>query len=164
MISRMGVLLTVFDWSFYSNSTDHSAHSTEHSTTILLPFCGSFFHSILLVYLVILLPSTDCTPILLMILSPFYWQFCSHFTDYSIGCVLYTLLVGKQPFETEPRSLHWVERFLLPCSLYSLDLSLCPFYWSFYSHSVLLPLYWVFYCQSTGESTHILVLIFPFYW
>ena len=75
-----------FSFPFLSSSSLHLlfAFTPPSIASSLSSFCSLlfvfllpllFFHSILLVTL--LLPSTDCTPIaiLLMILSPFYWQF-----------------------------------------------------------------------------------------
>ena len=153
-------ILLTFYWWLYSHSMDYSTpllvhcwdlwiSSTDDSTTILriillsfywsvpLPFYRSFFHptddSTWWFYSL----STDWTPILLLILSPFYWKFYSHSNDHSTDHSDPTLLT-----------------------------ILLPFYWWFYYHStddsttilltILLPFYWWFYSHS-GDCTHIVL-------
>ena len=92
------MILSPFYWQFYFHSTDHStlnlliiSASTEYSTTIQTLHCmlrhvvADDSTPILLTLLY-----TYSTPILLMILSPFYWSFysfclsfCSHSTEHS---------------------------------------------------------------------------------
>ena len=156
-------ILLTFYWWLYSHSMDYSTpllvhcwdlwiSSTDDSTTILriillsfywsvpLPFYRSFFHptddSTWWFYSL----STDWTPILLLILSPFYWKFYSHSNDHSTLILLIILI-----------PLYW------------------RFYYHFTDDSttilltILLPFYWRFYSHSTDDSTPILVIVLTLY-
>ena len=135
----MPILLTVllpFYWSFYSQSTDHSALTL---LIILLSLYWAYhYHS-----------TRDSTPILLMILLPFY----SHSTDDStpILRIKFAAFLDnpgrglRTPLKTSRRNC---VTFVPNNNMVPL-----PFYWPFYLHSTVLTFYWWFSFHSTDHFT-----------